>query len=68
MIRRTVLRRLAKLEKEMTPVNSEPLIINVTFIDPITKQQSGKGFQVVIPASGHSRPNASRTVLNRSRE
>jgi hypothetical protein len=66
MIRRTVLRRLTKLEKEMMP--AEPFIINVEFIDAVTGEADGKGFQVVIPAGRPRRPNLPERSQNRSRE
>ena len=60
MIRRNVVRRLEILEKEMLPIVAEPIILNVRFINPITKDDNGKGFQVVIFLGRRLRPKASR--------
>jgi len=68
MIKRNVLRRLAILEEEMRPIASEPFILNVAFIDPATKQESGKGFQIVIPVGVPRRASASRRFRNRGLE
>ncbi len=67
MIRRNVLRRLEILEEEMIPMVSETIILNVTFVNPITKDECGKGFQVVLPMGRRRRPRASRTFRNRGR-
>jgi hypothetical protein len=60
MIRRNVVRRLEILEKEMLPIVGEPIILNVRFINPITKDDNGKGFQVVIFLGRRLRPKACR--------
>jgi len=67
VMRRNVLKRLEILEKEMLPIVGEVITLNVTFISPITKDDCGKGFQVVVPLGPRLPPRASRKFRNRGR-
>jgi hypothetical protein len=45
-------RRLAKLEEKIAPA-TEPIVIDVVFVDAATKQET-PGFRVTIPLSGYT--------------